>query len=184
MLKNLRISIMLLLICGLAYPLVMTGISQLLMPEKAAGSIITNAEGNIIGSELIGQKFTEPHYFNGRVSSIEYNASGSGSMNYAPTNKDMVERTKTDLKLFLKNNPEVRQEDIPNDLLTNSGSGLDPHITKLAAQIQVPRIAQERGLSEAKLMNLIEDNIESRQFTFIGEQRINVLKLNIALDHL
>lgn len=76
MLKNLRISIMLLLICGLAYPLVMTGISQLLMPEKAAGSIITNAEGNIIGSELIGQKFTEPHYFNGRVSSIEYNASG------------------------------------------------------------------------------------------------------------
>ncbi|MEB6549688.1 potassium-transporting ATPase subunit KdpC [Heyndrickxia sporothermodurans] len=184
MFKNIRISLALLLICGLAYPLAMTGISQVIMPAKADGSLITDEDGNIVGSELIGQMFTDPSYFSGRVSSIEYNAAGSGSGNYAPSNEDMIERTKKDIDAFLKNNPDVKKEDIPADLLTNSGSGLDPHISPMAAEIQVPRVANERGLSEDKIMNLIEEYTEGRQFGFFGEPRVNVLQLNIALDQL
>lgn len=181
MLKNLRISIILLLICGLVYPLVMTGLSQVFMPAKANGSLIKDSKGNVIGSELIGQKFTDPGYFNGRVSSIDYDAASSGSGNYAPSNQEMIERTDKDIKLFLQNN-DVKKEDIPADLLTNSGSGLDPHITPLAAQIQVPRIAQKRGLSEKELMSLIDSYTEGHEV--FSKPRVNVLKLNIALDQL
>ena len=184
MLKNLRISLVLLLICGVAYPLAMTGISQVIMPAKADGSMIQDEEGNVVGSELIGQMFTDPSYFSGRVSSIEYNAAGSGSGNYAPSNQDMIERTKKDIEAFLKNNPDVKKEDIPADLLTNSGSGLDPHISPIAARIQVPRVARERGLTEEKLENLIKEQTEGRQFGVFGEPRVNVLKLNMALDQL
>lgn len=184
MFKNIRISLALLLICGLAYPLAMTGISQVIMPAKADGSLIIDEDGNIVGSELIGQMFTDPSYFSGRVSSIEYNAAGSGSGNYAPSNEDMIERTKKDIDAFLKNNPDVKKEDIPADLLTNSGSGLDPHISPMAAELQVPRVASERGLSEDELMKLIEAYTEGRQFGVFGEPRVNVLQLNMALDQL
>ncbi|MDH4619909.1 potassium-transporting ATPase subunit KdpC [Brevibacillus sp. AY1] len=184
MLKNIRISLVLLFICGLAYPLIMTGISQVLMPDKANGSMITDEDGNVMGSELIGQKFTDPSYFTGRVSSIEYNASGSGSGNYAPSNEALIERTKNDIELFVQNNPNVNKEDIPADLLTNSGSGLDPHITPLAAEIQIPRIANERGVSEEVLLSLIKEHTEGRLFGIFGEPRVNVLNLNIALDEL
>lgn len=184
MLKNLRISLVLLLICGVAYPLAMTGISQVIMPAKADGSMIQDEDGDIVGSELIGQMFTDPSYFSGRVSSIEYNAAGSGSGNYAPSNQDMIERTKKDIEEFLKNNPYVEKEDIPADLLTNSGSGLDPHISPIAARIQVPRVARERGLTEEKLEKLIKEQTEGRQFGVFGEPRVNVLKLNMALDQL
>ncbi|MGG3451818.1 potassium-transporting ATPase subunit KdpC [Domibacillus aminovorans] len=182
MLKNLRLSLVLLLICGVAYPLAMTGISQVIMPAKADGSMIKDEDGNDVGSELIGQMFTDPSYFSGRVSSIEYNGAGSGSGNYAPSNEDMIERTKEDMEAFLKNNPDVNKEDIPADLLTNSGSGLDPHISPMAAEIQVPRVASERGLSEEELEKLIEKHTEGRQFGVFGEPRVNVLKLNMALD--
>lgn len=183
MLKNLRISLVLLIVCGLAYPMAVTGISMLIMPDKAEGSMI-KSNGKVVGSELIGQMFKDPKYFSGRVSSIEYNAAGSGSGNYAPSNKDMIERTKKDIKAFLKANPNVSQEDIPADLLTNSGSGLDPHISPLAAEIQVPRIAKERGMNEKDIYQLIKEHTEGRQFGIFGEPRVNVLELNMALDKL
>jgi len=184
LLTNLRLSLVLLLICGIAYPLAMTGIAQIAMPAKASGSLITDASGKVVGSELIGQTFSDPKYFWGRVSSIDNNAAGSGSNNYAPSNPALIERTQTDIASFLKANPAVNQEDIPADLLTNSGSGLDPHISPQAALIQVERIAGKRNLEPAKLRNLIEDMTEGRSMGVFGEPRVNVLKLNLALDQL
>jgi K+-transporting ATPase ATPase C chain len=184
MLKNLRVSLVLLLICGIMYPLAMTAISQLIFPAKADGSVIEAKGGDVVGSELIGQSFKDPKYFMSRVSSIEYNASGSGSGNYAPSNVEMIERTKNDIKAFLESNPDVQKEDIPADLLTNSGSGLDPHISPMAAKIQVPRIADVRDISEEQLESLIIKNTEGRQYGILGEPRVNVLQLNMELDRL
>ncbi|WP_301172970.1 potassium-transporting ATPase subunit KdpC [Brevibacillus nitrificans] len=183
-LTNLRLSLILLVICGLAYPLAMTGISGVIMPAKASGSLITDASGKVLGSELIGQSFTDPKYFSGRISSIENNAAGSGSNNYAPSNPALIERTQKDLAAFLQANPGVKQEDIPADLLTNSGSGLDPHLSPQAAEVQVKRIAKARNLDPAKLRKLIEEQIEDRSLGVFGEPRVNVLKLNLALDQL
>jgi K+-transporting ATPase ATPase C chain len=115
--------------CGIAYPLLMTGLSQVIMPAKADGSLIKNESGEIIGSELIGQSFKNPGYFHGRISSINYDAAGSGTPNYSPSNEEMVERTKNDIAEFLKENPTIDKEDIPSDLMTNSGSGLDPNVS-------------------------------------------------------
>lgn len=183
-LTNLRLSFVLLLICGLAYPLAMTGISQVVMPAQASGSLIVDENGKVLGSELIGQNFTDPKYFSGRVSSIENNAAGSGSNNYAPSNPALIERTQKDLAAFLEANPGVKQEDIPADLLTNSGSGLDPHISPQAALVQVDRIAKARNLDPAKLRALIDEQTEDRSLGVFGEPRVNVLKLNLALDQL
>ena len=184
MLKNIRMSLVLLLICGIVYPLAMTGMSQLFFPAQADGSLIKNEDGEVVGSEMIGQMFTDPSYFSGRVSSIEYDASGSGSGNYAPSNEEMIARTKGDIEAFLEKNPGVRQENIPADLLTNSGSGLDPHITPMAARIQVPRIAKARSISEKQVEQLVSDHTAGRQFGIFGEPRVNVLKLNLELDEL
>jgi potassium-transporting ATPase KdpC subunit len=183
MLKALRISLVLLFVCGLVYPLLVTGIANLTMPTKAEGSLM-KSDGKVVGSELIGQMFKDPKYFSGRVSSIEYDAAGSGSNNYAPSNKELIERTKKHIEAFLKANPDVEKEDIPADLLTNSASGLDPHISPLAAEIQVPRIAKIRGIDEEDLYQLIEKHTEGRQLGVFGEPRVNVLKLNMALDKL
>ncbi|WP_232698801.1 potassium-transporting ATPase subunit KdpC [Brevibacillus daliensis] len=184
MLKNLRVSLLLLIICGLIYPLAMTGIAQAIMPYKADGSLIVDKDGTVIGSELIGQKFTEPGYFIGRVSSIEYNAAGSGSNNYAPSNPAMIERTEIDLQAFLAANPDIKQEDVPADLMTNSASGLDPHLSPKAAKVQVPRIAKERNMDPNVLYQLVDKHIEGRSLGLFGEPRVNVLKLNMALDQL
>ena len=184
MLKNIRLVLVLLVICGIAYPLLMTGVSQVIMPAKADGSLIKNESGEIIGSELIGQSFKDPGYFHGRISSINYDAAGSGTPNYSPSNEEMVERTKNDIAEFLKENPTIDKEDIPSDLMTNSGSGLDPNVSPQGAIVQVPRIAKERGLSEKSLYNLIDKFTEGRSLGLFGEPRINVLKLNIALDEL
>lgn len=183
MLKSIRISLVLLIICGLVYPLAVTGISTLTMPAKAKGSLV-ESDGKVVGSELIGQMFKDPKYFSGRVSSIEYNAAGSGSGNYAPSNKDMIERTKKDIEAFLAANPDVNKEEIPADLLTNSASGLDPHISPLAAAIQVPRIAKNRGIDEADIYQLIKEKTDGRQLGIFGERRVNVLELNMALDQM
>ena len=182
--KNVRLSLLLLIVCGVIYPLLMTGISQMLFPEQADGSLMRDWKGRVIGSELIGQQFTDPSYFSGRISSIGYDASGSGSANYGPSNVEMIARTKADMELFLKRNPDVSREDIPADLLTNSGSGLDPHISPMAARIQVARIAQARGISEAKVERLVMDHTEGRQLGLFGEPRVNVLALNQELDRL
>ncbi|MCD7035209.1 potassium-transporting ATPase subunit KdpC [Metabacillus sp. GX 13764] len=184
MLKNLRITIVLLLICGVAYPLLMTGLAQVIMPAKADGSILYGKDGRPVGSRLIGQTFTKPEYFSGRISSIGNDAASSGSKNYAPSNKEMIDRTKKDIAAFLKANPEVKKEDIPADLLTNSGSGLDPHISPLAAEIQVPRIAKLRHLDENTLNKLINKHTAGRQLGLFGDPRVNVLELNMDLDSL
>ncbi|QDS36526.1 potassium-transporting ATPase subunit KdpC [Brevibacillus brevis] len=183
-LKNLRLSLVLLLICGVAYPLGMTGVAQVIMPAQASGSLITDASGKVVGSELIGQTFTDPKYFWGRISSIDNNASGSGSNNYAPSNPALIERTQKDIAAFLAANPGVKQEDIPADLLTNSASGLDPHISPKAAQIQVERVAKARNLEPVQLLALIEANTDGRSLGVFGEPRVNVVKLNLALDEL
>lgn len=181
-LTNLRLSFVLLLICGLAYPLAMTGIAQIVLPFQASGSLITDESGTVLGSELIGQTFADPKYFSGRVSSIDNDAAGSGSNNYAPSNPALIERTQKDLEAFLKANPGVGKEEIPADLLTNSGSGLDPHISPQAAYVQVERIANARKLDPAKLRALIGQHTEGRSLGVFGEPRVNVLKLNLALD--
>lgn len=182
MLKNIRLVFVLLVICGLAYPLLLTGVSQVIMPAKAEGSLLENKAGEKIGSRLIGQSFSDPGYFHGRVSSINYDAAGSGTPNYSPSNKEMIERTKSDMAKFLEENPTVKKAEIPADLVTNSGSGLDPNISLQGANIQVPRIAKERGISEERLYDLINTHKEGRSLGLFGEPRINVLEINIALD--
>lgn len=184
LLTNLRLCLILLLICGLVYPLAMTGIATVAMPAQASGSLIKDDSGKVVGSELIGQTFTDPKYFWGRISSIDNNAAGSGSNNYAPSNPALVERTQKDIAVFLQANPGVRESEIPADLLTNSGSGLDPHISPQAAVIQVERVARARNLDPAKLHTLIAEHTEGRSMGVFGEPRVNVLKLNLALDQL
>lgn len=184
MIKNVRISLVLLLICGLIYPLSMTGLAQAIMPKQAEGSLITDANGTVIGSELIGQTFSSPRYFHGRISSVENNAAGSGSNNYAPSNPALKERVEKDITAFLQANPGVKREQIPADLLTNSASGLDPHISPQAALVQVPRIAKERGISAERIEKLIGEQTDGPSLRLFGESRVNVLKLNLALDQL
>jgi K+-transporting ATPase ATPase C chain len=184
MFGTLRLCLVIFAFCGMLYPLVMTGLVQQLMPDQANGSLIRNTEGVVVGSHLIGQSFHSPRYFNGRVSSINYDASASGSNNYGPSNEVMLQRVKNDLSAFLEANPKVKQSEIPGDLLTNSGSGLDPHISPQAAKIQVPRIARERRIDPAKLYALIKAHTEHPLFGIFGESRVEVLALNLELDKL
>lgn len=180
----LRASLVFIVLCGILYPLVTTGAAQLLMPEQANGSLVKDSEGNVVGSELIGQNFTDPKYFQGRVSSIEYNGAGSGSNNYAPSNPDLMERTKASIEDWKLNNPDVPVGELPIDLITNSGSGLDPHITPQSAKVQIPRISKLTGVSEGELIRLVKEHTESRDLGVFGEPRVNVLKLNLALREL
>jgi K+-transporting ATPase ATPase C chain len=179
-----RLSLVFIVLCGIVYPLVTTGFAQVLFPGNANGSLIENGKGEVVGSELIGQKFTDPKYFQGRVSSIDYKAEASGSNNYAPSNPDMLKRTQESIEEWKKNNPDVPVGELPIDLITNSGSGLDPHITPESATVQVPRIAKLTGLSADRLQQLIDDNTQGRDLGVFGEPRVNVLKLNLALDGL
>jgi K+-transporting ATPase ATPase C chain len=177
-----RLSLVFIVLCGIVYPLVATGFAQVLFPGNANGSLIENGKGEVVGSELIGQKFTDPKYFQGRVSSIDYKAEASGSNNYAPSNPDMLKRTQESIEEWKKNNPDVPVSELPIDLITNSGSGLDPHITPESAKVQVPRIGKLTGLSADRLQQLIDDNTQGRDLGVFGEPRVNVLKLNLALD--
>lgn len=180
----LRASLVFIVLCGILYPLVTTGAAQLLMPDQANGSLIKDSEGKVVGSELIGQNFTDPKYFQGRVSSIEYNGAGSGSNNYAPSNPDLMERTKASIEDWKLNNPEVPIGELPIDLITNSGSGLDPHITPQSAEVQIPRISKLTGVSEGELIKLVKEHTEGRDIGVFGEPRVHVLKLNLALRDL
>jgi K+-transporting ATPase ATPase C chain len=194
----LRISLVLLLVCGLLYPLAMTGIGQLLFPHQSNGSVIWN-NGKPVGSELLGQAFSDPRFFHGRVSAVGYNTytkadtvpdkngkkaySGvaSGSANLAPSNPALAERVKKEIAEFLKANPGVKKEQIPTDLMTSSGSGLDPHISPAAAKIQIPAIAKATGISIGDLEALVAKYTEGRQLGIFGEPRVNVLKLNLEV---
>lgn len=193
-------SIVMMVICSCIYPMALTGVSQVTMKEKANGNLIDkdgNPTANIeeaVGSELVGQDFTEDYYFHGRVSSVNYNtytqeqkASGeysgvsSGSFNYANSNPELEARIQEDLNEFLAAHPDVKAEDIPSDLLTASGSGLDPHISPKAAEVQISVVAKNSGLTEDQVYEIVEENTEHKVLGIFGEERVNVLKCNLAI---
>jgi len=171
------------ILLGLAYPLVITGLAQVIFPDKANGQLIRAADGTVIGSRLLGQPFSSPGYFRSRPSAAGtggYDASASSGSNLGPTNQKLIDRVKADVAKLQAENPGKR---VPIDLVTTSGSGLDPHISPAAAEFQVPRVARERSMTEDELRNIVAAHTEGRQFGFLGEPRVNVLELNIDLDN-
>ncbi len=191
LLKALGISAVIIVLCGLVYPLLMTGIGQLVFPWQANGSMVM-VDGKVVGSELIGQDFTDPRFFQGRVSAVGYNTYpdtqtaeekgvSSGSANYAPSNPALLDRVKKDLDMFLAAHPGTKMEDIPTDLLTSSGSGLDPDISVQAAQIQIPAISKASGIPESELQSIVEKCTIKRTLGFLGNERVNVFKANIMI---
>lgn len=179
---SLRASLLFLLLCGVVYPLVSTGAAQLLFPAQANGSLLKDSAGNVVGSSLIGQPFTDQRYFQGRVSSIDYKAEASGSNNYAPSNPELLERMKASIAQWQQDNPGVPLEHLPVALISNSGSGLDPDITPQSALVQVPRISRLTGLPTGELETLVKKHTKGRALGLFGDKRVNVLELNLALS--
>lgn len=192
----LTITLVLMLICGLAYPLLMNGLSGVLFPEQANGSLVT-VGGKAIGSEYVGQEFTADYFMKCRPSAVHYNTysvdedgnkiyldgsefagPASGSSNYGPSNPALTQRVEEDIEAFLAKNPDIKREDIPTDLMTASGSGLDPHISPESAAVQLPGIAEASGLSEEVLQQIVEDNTTGKLLGVFGEEIVNVLGVN------
>src|SRR5882762_8779232 len=167
---------------GVAYPLAITGLAQVLFPSQANGQLIKK-NGKIVGSRIIGQSFTEPGYFHSRPSSAGtgYDPTSSSGSNLGPTNKLLMERVRSDVQKLQAENPNVP---IPVDLVTASGSGLDPHISPAAAEFQIPRVAHSRRMKEEDVRALVERHTKGRDLGFLGEPRVNVLELNLDLDSL
>jgi potassium-transporting ATPase KdpC subunit len=182
-LPALRINLFVTLLVGIVYPLAMTGVCQVLFPHQANGSLITTGD-KVIGSELIGQNFTKPEYFQPRPSAAGndgYDATSSGGSNYGPTNQKLIDRVKASVEKFRKDNPKYTGP-IPADLVTASASGLDPHISPDSAQAQAARVAKARGAQEDQVNRLIAQFTEGPDLGLLGEPRVNVLKLNLELD--
>ncbi len=197
--QSLVVTLLLLLLCGLVFPVLLSGISAVIFPSQANGSLIY-ADGRAVGAANIGQDFTKPYFMKGRPSAYNYNTyyedaqgnqycgdgsafagPGSGSNNYAPSNPALIERVEADIEAFLEANPDVKREDIPADLMTASGSGLDPHITPASARIQIPALAAASGLSEEELERIVEDNTEGKLLGIFGEGTVNVLGVNLDI---
>ena len=196
MLKEIRPAIVfviaLMLITGVVYPFAMTGIARVIFPIQSQGSLVEE-NGKIVGSALIGQEFKSDSYFHGRPSATlspdpndstktvpaPYNAASSGGSNLGPTNKSLIERVQGDMDRLQQENPS---SEVPIDLVTTSGSGLDPHISPAAALFQVPRVAKARNMSEDSVRRLVDEHVEGRTLGVLGEPRVNVLALNLALD--
>jgi K+-transporting ATPase ATPase C chain len=196
MLKEIRPAIVLLvaltLITGVIYPFAMTGIARVIFPTQSQGSLVEE-NGKIVGSALIGQEFKSDRYFHGRPSatvaadpndatktvSVPYNAANSGGSNLGPTNKSLVDRVQGEMEKLKQESPS---SEVPIDLVTTSGSGLDPHISPAAAHFQVPRVAKARNMSEDSVRRLVDEQVEGRTLGILGEPRVNVLALNLALD--
>jgi K+-transporting ATPase ATPase C chain len=184
--KNITISVLMTIVTtallGLIYPLAMTAVSQLLFRDKANGQLIVR-DGTVIGSRIIGQPFTGPGYFHSRPSAAGsgYDAANSGGTNLGPTNQKLIDRVRQNSASLQQENPNAP---VPIDLVTTSASGLDPDVTPAAAYFQVPRVARERHLNEEQVELLVQAHIEPRQFGILGESRVNVLELNLALDRL
>uniref|UniRef100_UPI004025FA0A potassium-transporting ATPase subunit KdpC n=1 Tax=Eubacterium sp. TaxID=142586 RepID=UPI004025FA0A len=193
------VTLILLIICGLGFPLLLTGISSLIFPKQAEGNLV-KADGVAVGSEFVGQDFTEDYFMKCRPSAYNYNTYyedengnkyyndgsefgglSSGSNNYAPSNPELAERVEKDIEEFLEANPGVKREDIPTDLLTASGSGLDPHISPASAEIQIPAISQASDISEEELKKIVEDNTEGKLLGIFGEETVNVLEVNLEI---
>lgn len=195
--KAFGITLVLIVLCGVVYPLVMTGAGQLLFKKQANGSMI-EINGKEVGSELIGQEFEGEQYFQGRVSSVNYNVysekekedgtytgPASGSYNYGSTNEELQERVKEDVEAFKQKYENATgkafEGEVPADLLTASGSGLDPHISPEAAQVQVAAVAENSGLSQQEVQEIVEENTEHKVLGVFGEERVNVLKCNLDI---
>ncbi|HZY60533.1 MAG TPA: potassium-transporting ATPase subunit KdpC, partial [Candidatus Binataceae bacterium] len=179
-----KMTIVLTVLTGLIYPIVMVGLSRVVFPAQAQGSLIVR-DGKVVGSSLIGQNFSKPGYFHSRPSAAGdkgYDASASGASNLGPTNKALIEAVKSRLKGVLEENPGVSPAQVPIDLVTTSGSGLDPEISLAAAQLQVPRVAKARGLGEEQVQKLVEQSTRDRYLGILGEPGVNVVALNLALD--
>ena len=197
--QSVGVTLLLLLLCGFGFPVVLSGLSAVIFPSQAKGSLVT-ADGEAVGAANVGQDFTEPYFMKCRPSAYHYNTYyedeegkrfyldgsefaglASGSNNYAPSNPALTERVEADIQEFLAANPGVSREDIPADLMTASGSGLDPHVSPQSAQIQIPALAQASGLSEEELRQIVEDNTTGKLLSVFGEETVNVLGVNLDI---
>ncbi|HEV8270417.1 MAG TPA: K(+)-transporting ATPase subunit C [Chitinophagaceae bacterium] len=179
LLISLKLTLVMLILCSVLYPLLIAAIGKA-TPGGGKGKTLS-VNGKVVGYEVIGQKFTDDKYFWGRPSAVDYNAAGSAGSNKGPSNPDYLQIVKDRIDTFLVHNPGVKKEEIPADLVTASGSGLDPDISPASAYVQVKRIASVRGITEEKIKLLVDQQIEK---TILGPSKVNVLKLNIALDNL
>ena len=188
-----KLSLVMFVICGLIYPTLLIGLSQVIFPHQANGSLI-EMDGKVIGSELVGQDFTDERLFHCRPSAVNYNTftqnekesneqvlPSSGSENLASSNPKLEKRINDDVEEFLQENPTIKREDIPADIITASGSGLDPHISVDAANVQIDRVSKNTHISKDVLKKLIKDNTENKLFGVFGEEKVNVLQLNLSL---